>query len=153
VHDDVVLTLRAMIQVSRYFADLIRGSSMLQYRRELFSAGLIDNSHHPCSLDERRKLCKEYVEKWTRKVKAVKRTHQVHGAHSKRLDRAAALGGDFLVLRQPYTDDHCHFLRVPPGANQRPIEGRELPQLPFEDWDSVAYPPADLLVVAEVWKK
>jgi hypothetical protein len=79
--DDVVLTLRTMIQVSQCFAGLIRGSSSLQYRRELFSAGLIDNSHNPRSLAERRKLCREYVDKWTGEVKVAKKTYRIPGEH------------------------------------------------------------------------
>ena len=142
-----------MIQVSRRFADLVRGSSILQYHRELFSAGLIDNPHHPCNLAERRKLCKQYVNKWTGKLEVEKRTHDVSGEHPAIFDRVVALGGDLLALGRPYTEDYYQFLRVPPGASQRPIEGWKLPQLPFHVLSFAAYPPADLLAVAEVVEK
>lgn len=147
--DDPVLTLHTMIQVSRYFADLIRGSSVLQYHRELFSAGLIDNPYYPCNLAERRKLCKEYVDKWTGKVEVLKRSYQVPGEHSTALGRVVALGGGLLALNRFFREDCYQFLRVPPGTSQRPIERWKRPQLPFDVWCSAAYPPADLLVIAE----
>ena len=151
--DDVVLTLCNTIQVSRCFADLIRRSSTLQYHRELFSAGLIDNPHYPCDLAKRRRLCKEHVDKWTGKVEVVKRTYQVPGEHSTIPSQVVALGGDLLALRQPHEEDFHQFLRVPPGASQRPIEGWKHTQLPFRIQRSAAYPAADLLAVAEVVEK
>lgn len=151
--DDMALTLHTMTQVNRYFADLIRGSPILQYHRELFSAGLIDNPHHPCNLAERRKLCKEYVVKWTGKVEVVKRIYQVPGEPSLPPNQAVALGGDLLALSRLRRDEHPQFLRVPPGASQRPIEGWKIPQFPFDPCEFAAYPPADLLVVAELREK
>ena len=154
LRDDAVLTLRTMpIQVSRCFAGLVRGSSILQYHRELFSAGLIDNSHHPCNLVERRKLCGEYANKWTGKVEAVKRTYQIPGEHPTILNRVVTLGGDLLGLKEPHGEDFHQFLRIPPGGSQQPIEGWKHPQFPFHVWGSAAYPPADLLVVAELREK
>ena len=154
LRDDVVLTLRTMpIQVSRRFADLVRGSSILQYHRELFSAGLIDNPNHPCNLVGRRKLCKEYVDKWTGKLGVVARTYHISGDYQAIFSRVVALGGDLLVLNRPYAWGYYHFLRVPSGVSQRPIGGWRLPSFPFNVLGSAVYPPADLFVVAEVVEK
>ena len=153
LRDDAVLTLRTMIQVSPRFADLVRSSSIIQYHRELFSAGLIDNPHHPCNLIERRKLCKEYADKWTGKLEVVKRTYRVPGEHPTMLNRVVALGGDLLGLKEPDGRDFYQFLRVPPSGSQRSIKGWKPPKLPFYGWNSAAYSPADLLVVAELREK
>jgi hypothetical protein len=148
LRDDAVLTLRTMIQVSRCFAGLVRGSSSLQYHRELFSAGLIDNHHNSRSLAERRKLCREYVYKWTGEVEVAKRTYRIPGEHSTILNRVMALEGDLLVFNRPHGVDYRQSLRFPPGAGQQPIEGWKLPQFDFPVRRSTVYPPANLLAVA-----
>jgi hypothetical protein len=130
--------------------DLVHRSPTLQYRRELFSAGLIDNPHHPCGLAERRKLCREYVNKWTGTAKVARKIHEVPVEHpTLGWNHIAALGGDLFALHHPYRHDCFKVLHVPPGVSQRPVEGWSIPQFPFEVLCSTTYAPGNLLAVAE----
>ena len=54
----------SLLQVSRFFLDLVSSSHDLQHRIDLFSAGLIDNPRTACSLAERRALLRKYVGGW-----------------------------------------------------------------------------------------
>ena len=54
---------RVSCQVSRAFADLISTSPFLEYRLELFAAGLVENPHFSCSLEGRRRVG-EYMGVW-----------------------------------------------------------------------------------------
>ena len=140
-----------MAQVSRRFMDLIRNSSTLQYRCELFSAGLIDNPCHPCYLTERRRLCKAYVDRWTgTTTKVMKNVCEV-------LVERPILGwnciktlvGDLLTLYK-YSESNClNFIRVPPAASQQPVEMWSIPPFPFKVLDFTAHAPDNLLAVAE----
>ena len=130
VCDDVVLTFCRMAEVSRYFLDLVHSSPTLQYRRELFSAGLTDYTLHPRGLAERRMLCKEHVDKWTGTAKVVRRVYNV--PVGPQVNHGIALGGDLLALHQSYKYDCPKFLRVPPAVSQRSVEGWSVPRLPFE---------------------
>lgn len=141
-------------QVSRHFTSLVRGSPILQYRCELFSAGLIDNSHHPYDLVERRKQCKEYVDKWTRTANVVKKVvRSVHWVPVERPTLAwnysTVLGVDLLTFYHSSQPGRAKFIRVPPAANQPSVEGWIIPQIPFEVLHFAVYAPENLLAVVE----
>ena len=138
--------------------DLVRSSPTLRCRRELFSAGLIDNPHHHWDLAERRKLCRQHVNKWTRTAKVVGRTHEISMERptwtgAPRWSHMTALGGGLLSISHPYQYGGFKFLPFPPVLSQHPIEGWSIPQFPFEVGHSAAYAPDNLLVVTEQGKQ
>jgi len=62
-----------------------------------------------------------------------------------------ALGGDILALRRPRRHDCSQgFLRVPLIESQRPVEGCNIPEFPFDVSCSAAYAPDNLLAVSEL---
>lgn len=64
---------RIPYQVSRAFADLVSTSPLLKYQLEIFAAGLVENPHLPCSLEEGQGRVKEYMDMW-RNFGSVKNT-------------------------------------------------------------------------------
>jgi len=153
--DNAVLILFHVAQVNRHFMDLVRSSPTLQYYCELFSAGLIDNSHPPWNLAERRKLCRKYVNRWTRTAKVVRRTHEIPTepptwTGEPRWSHMTALGEGLLSISHPYQYGGFKFLPFPPVASQHPVKGWSIPQFPFEVGHSAAYVPDNLLVVTEL---
>jgi len=129
--------------------DIVRDSPILQYRRELFTAGLTDNHDHSCNLVERRKLCEEYAKKWAGTARLVKRVHEIPVVRPTLVwGDIIALGGDLLVL-YPYSKGCFEFLHVPPVTSQRSIERWTIPELPFSVDLFAVYAPDSLLVVSE----
>ena len=127
---------------------LVRGSPTLQYLCELCSAGLIDNPHHPCDLSERRRLCKEYVDKWTGTAKVVKKTVRwLHGVPN--WNRITVLGGGLLTLYHSSQPGLAKLMRVPSATSQRLVERWTIPRLPFEVLHFTAYAPENLLAAVE----
>jgi len=141
-----LLTRCCTIQVSRHFRSLIRNSPLLQYRHELFAAGLIDNPSNPCDLAERRKLCEEYARKWSNAATVVESTYKL--PPNKRPGRSMALGRNILVSCSPLGVG-LDFLHIPPVASKTPINGWTIPPFPFEVMDFGVYHPENILGVVE----
>jgi len=136
------------IQVSRHFQSLIRNSPTLQYRRELFAAGLIDNPSNPCDLAERRKLCEEYARKWSGAATVVESTHKLPLDQYLRWGYSTALGRN-LVASDSLPNDGLGFLYIPPVASGKPINRWSIPPFPFKSLGFAVYHPEDLLGVVE----
>ena len=139
-----------MIQISRRFQDLARSSPELLCRRELFAAGLIDNPHNPCSLDERRRLCKEYVYKWS------DATNLANSIRDVSLERPFVSWGDTEVMGRnllaihPYVSDTIDFIRIPPAMSRGLPERWSVSDLPaFRLLYFTAHPPENILFVAD----
>ena len=145
---DSALTFRWMIQISRQFQQLVRDSPTLQYKRELFSGGLIENSRNPCDFAQCWKLCKEHKYKWSNAGRVVKTIHGLPEELSLKRHFATTLGWGLIVYRNK-GDGRLSFLRPPPITSKRPIEWWSVPPFPFSLDVFVAYPPDDLLVVTE----
>ena len=143
------LTFLYMIQINRQFRELICDSPMLQYKRELFSAGLIENPCNPCDFAQRRKLFEEYKCRWSDVGRVVKTIHELPEDLSRIHHSMETPGWNLIGYRSKSTGDgNISFVRIPPVTSQRPIE-RWNPPLPFPVKGFAVYPPDNLLVVAE----
>lgn len=71
------LTLTRESQVSRYFRDFLRESTILQLRRKIFTAGLIENPSVSCDFALRRKAYEEHAHKWSNAGRVVKRVQEL----------------------------------------------------------------------------
>ena len=143
---DSALTSPRMTQISRQFQDIARNSPPLQYRRDLFSVGLIENPCIPCDFAQCRKLCEEHERKWTAAGRAIKAAHKLP---EELIPRWAYTLGRNLIAFRSIRGDCLGFLRVPPVASRRPIEWWDVPPLPFDVRAFAAYPPDNILAVAE----
>jgi len=137
-----------MIQINQHFRALIRSSPTLQYRRELFTAGLIDNPSNPCDLAERRKLCEEYAHKWSNAATIVKSTRKLPPDQSSYWGYFVALGRNMVASDSP-PNRGFGFVYIPPVASGKPINGWTIPPFPFKVLCFVAYHPENLLGVVE----
>ena len=147
---DSTLTFHRMNQISRQFRDLIRDSPMLQYKRELFSAGLIENPCSPCDFAQRRKLFEEYKCKWSDAGRVVKTIHEFPEELSLGDYFRTSEGWNLIGYRSTSTGDgNLMFVRVPPVTSQRPIEWWSIPPLSFHARAYAVYPPDNLLAIAE----
>ena len=148
VLDDLALTLLCMVQISRQFQALTRDSPTLQYQRDLFSAGLTENPSNSCDFSQRRKLCKEHEHKWSSAGRVTKTIHELpeeiisEGCLIAILDRN-------LIASPGRWDDSLGLLRVPPVTSRKPIEWWKIPPLPFNPKAFAAYPPDNILALAE----
>lgn len=144
----VVDFLCCTIQVNRRFQNLIRNSPTLQHQRELFTAGLIDNPCNPCDLAQGRKLCEDYVHKWSKAATVIKDTRQFLPDKSSRWNYARNIGKS--VLASYPTGDHgLGFLTIPQVTSREPIDIWSIPPFPFELFGLAVYHPENLLAVAE----
>ena len=139
---------RVLYQVSRGFADLISTSPFLEYRLELFAAGLVENPHFSCSPEEGRKRVKEYVDTWD-DLYAVKRHIYPLGLSDFRWEDMAPVGwGIFAGL----SGHSVAFVRVPcTAAGQQGVEEWtvDIPPAPFQPCTFAVYPPEDVLALVE----
>ena len=145
---DSTLAFRCTIQISRQVQKLIRDSPTLQYKRELFSVGLIENPRKPCDFTQRRKLCKEHKRKWSNAGRVAKTIHELPEELSLEQHLTTTLGWGLIAYCNT-EDGSLSFLRPPPVMSQKPIEWWTIPPYPFSLKVFVAYPPDDILVVAE----
>jgi len=145
---DAALTFRSIAQISRRFQELIHDSPTLQFKRELFSAGLIENPRNPCDFTQRRKLYEEYRRKWSNTGRVVKTTHQL--PEELPLERYfTTTPGWNLIGYHDLENGNISFVRVPPPTSQRPIERWGLPPRPFKVKKFAVHPPDNLLAVVE----
>ena len=145
---DAALTFRCIIQISRQFRDLIHDSPTLQYKRELFSAGLIENPRNPCDFAQHRKLYEEHERKWSYPARVVKTIHEL----PKELllqQHFISIPGWSLIAYRNIEDGNLSFVHLPPAMSQRPIEWWRIPPLPFSVEVFAVYPPDNLLAVTE----
>ena len=145
--------MRFTTQVNRHIRDLVRNSPTLQHRCELFAVGLIDNPCCPRDLAERRKLREEYTRKWTCKSDTVVES-------TKGLPPVQSVGwvyadyfGDGYVASRSIERNGRTFLRIPPVASQKPVEGWTIPPFAYDVFDYAVYPPGNVLAVAERGEK
>jgi len=83
-------------QVSWAFAELITTSPFLEYPLELFAAGLVENPHFSCSLEEGQRRVKEYVDVWKNFDNPKKRRHTL-GLQDPRWGKAVQVGQGLLA--------------------------------------------------------
>ena len=138
-----------MIQISRQFQDLARSSPGLLCRRELFAAGLIENPHNPCDPDEHRRLCKEYVRKWSDPTNIAESLREVSLEHSLSSWNDMIFAGRDLLVMHARQSETIDFLHIPSATSQNLTERWSIPQFPFEVLRYVTYPPENVLAVAE----
>jgi len=137
-----------MIQVNRHFWDLIHNSPVLQHRRELFAAGLIDNPYNPCDLAQRRKLREGYTHKWSKTASVVKSTHKLPPNQSSHWRRAKHHGGNVLASH-PTPGRGLDFMYIPPAASQKLIDVWSISPFSFKLFAFAVYPPENVLAVSE----
>lgn len=127
---------------------MIFSSPALQYRRELFAAGLIDNPHSPCDLTERRRLCKEYVHKWSDAANLAKDVREVL-LEQKSGDWGPGIPGRNLLVGYHHESNAVNLIHIPPAMSRKPIEQWSLPPFQFRLFGHTTYPPKDVLVAVE----
>lgn len=138
-----------MIQISRRFQDLTRSSPELQYRRDVFSAGLMENPCVLCDFAQCRKLCEEHERKWSNAGRVVDTIREVPEGLIFR-EHSTTIINDTLVAFLSRGANNLGFFRVPPVTSRKPIEGWKIPPFPFDIKAFAVYPPENILVVAEV---
>ena len=143
------LTSCYVAQISRQFQDLTRSSPILQYKRNLFSAGFTDNPCNPCDFAQRRKAYEEYERKWSDAGSSVRAIHKLPEKISPKIHPTMALGRNLIALRGTPNVGSLTFLRLPPATSAKPIERWYIPPLPFELNVFAAYPPDNILAVTE----
>lgn len=139
-----------MIQVNQRFRCLVRDSSTLQHRRELFAAGLIDNPCNPCDLDRRRRSYEQHARKWSETATIFKRTHEFPPDQIPRWGEARYIGRNVLVTHPEADCGGLGFVYVPPAASQQQIDGWGIPPFPFNTFAFAVYHPDNLLAVTEL---
>jgi len=100
---------RVSCQVSRAFAELISASPFLEYRLEVFAAGLVENPHFSCSMEEGRRRVKEYMDVWKNFDNLRKRVHTL-GSQDHRWGMPVHAGRNLLARRFGCS---VSFIRVP----------------------------------------
>ena len=86
---------RLLCQIDRFFNNLIQASPYINYRLDLFDAGLKDNPATNLPLAEKRRIFEEYLTKWNALSFTPKKMQDICGSNSKPLD----LGFLDLLLR------------------------------------------------------
>jgi len=132
-------------QVCHLFLDLVASSQHLQYRIDLFSAGLVDDPHTVCDLTDRRARLRKYVDAW-KDTEALVRydiplksrmgTFQLHGA-----------GQDIFSAYLEY-NMAIYLLRAPSSPSQETTEEWTL-ELPFRPMNHIVHSQDNLLAVLE----
>ena len=141
--------LYCMTQVCQKFRDLIQGSPMLQHRRELFVAGLMENPHNPCDLAEGRHLCKEYVDKWSDPTSMMKCFHEVPLGVVLSRCWMMSPGRNLLAVRS-FDSGDIYFIHVPPAISRNPIEEWNPPPLQSGHAHPAVYLPKNVIALAKV---
>jgi len=135
-------------QVSRAFADLISTSPSLEYRLELFAAGLVENPHFSCSLEEGRRRVKEYVTVWEN-LDTVKRQNYSLGLQDFPWDRLAPVARGLLA---GLSGRSVSFIRVScTTTGRRGVEEWTVdpPATPFWPCEFAVYSPEAVLALVE----
>ena len=137
------------IQVNRHLRDLIHNFPALHHRRELFATGLIDNPRCPCDLAQRRRLRERHAHRWSNAVSMVETPlKSPPGQSAHWLDNANYLGNGLLAVDSA-EQNSITFLHIPPVASRKPVEGWSIPPFTFGISGYAAYPPENVLAVAE----
>ena len=139
----------AWFQVNRQFHDLTRNSPALQHQRDLFSAGFTENRDcDPGDLVQRRKLCEEHERKWSNSRRTAKMVHKLPEELISQWSYTTTLSRN-LVISPSSWDNSLILLRIPPVMGRKSIEWWNTP--PFADtiMAFAAYPPNNILAVAE----
>ena len=126
----------------------MRDSPMMQYRRKIFTAGLIDNPSVSCDLSQRIKTYEEYVHKWSDSARVVKSVHELPQETFPNWHKIKCPGSNLLVVSRGFTDSGLAVVRVPSVVDRKPIEWWEVPPLPFTIRSFGAHAPDNILAVA-----
>lgn len=78
----------------------------------------------------------------------VKSTKELPPSLSSSWNNARYLGNG-LIASDSVGGRGITFLRIPPSASRKPIEGWDIPPFPFQIFDYTVHPPANVLAVAE----
>ena len=133
-------------QVSQGFADLIATSQFLKYRLELFAAGLVENPHFSCSLEEGRKRVKEYADVWEN-LDAIKKRELPVRPRGLHWDEMVPVGRGLLA---GIYGRSVFFIRVPcTTTGQQGVEEWtvDAPASPFWPCAFAVYSPEDVLAL------
>lgn len=133
--------------MNRHFKNLICDLPALQHKRELFATGLIDNPCYPCDFVERQKLREEYARKRSKAVSIVESIRELPSGQSS--GWGTRYFGNGHLGYESVEPHSLAFLRVPPIASGKPIEGWNIPPFSFDIFGYAAYPPENILTVAE----
>ena len=139
---------RIPYQVSQGFADLIATSQFLEYRLELFAAGLVENPYFPCSLEEGRKQVKEYANVWEN-LDAIKKRSYPLRLRDLRWEEMVPVGRGLLA---GLCGSSISFIRVPCIAMGRRVVEEwtvDPPVTPFWPCAFAVCSPEDVLALVE----
>lgn len=142
------LTSPCLAQISRRFQDLVHSSPILQYKRNLFSASLVENPRDPCDFAQRRKAYEKYERKWSDAGEVVKAIHELPEKPHFKL-HPTVLGRNLVALTSSQDVNSISFLHLPPVTSAKPIEWWSILPLPFEIKFCSVYPPDNILAVTE----
>ena len=139
---------RVSRQVSRAFTDLISTSPFLEYRLELFAAGLVENPHFSSSLEDGRRRVGEYVGLWEN-LDALERHDYTLRLRYFRWEELAPVGRGLLA---GLSGRSISFIRVScTTTGRRGVEEWTVdpPATPFWPCAFAVYPPEDVLALVE----
>ena len=103
-------------------------------------------------MTERRKLREEYAQRWTGGLDLVKSTKAPLSRQFVERGNAAYFGNGHLAI-DPVERNGLTFLRIPPPASQKPVEGWNIPPFAYDIVGYAAYPPENVIAVAERGEK
>jgi hypothetical protein len=109
---------------------------------------LAENPHSLRGLAERRKLCEEYVRKWSGAASVVKSIRELPPGPFSDWNAITILSNN-LVASQSMGHHELAFLRIPPLTTREAFEGWSIPPIPFRMFGFTAYTPENILAVAE----
>jgi len=122
----------------------------MKYRLEAFAAGLVENPHFPCSLEEGQRRIKDYTDMWEN-FDILKRHNHPLGQRDFRWWQLTTVGQDILAELSGYS---ILFTRVPriTAGRQEVEEWRvDLPVTSFQPRGFATYPPENILALIE-WR-
>jgi hypothetical protein len=99
-------------------------------------------------LVERRKLYEEYVHRWSGAANVVKSICKLPPNPFSGWKPTMVLSKNILASHSK-KDQGLAFLRIPPFATRKAVEGWSIPPFPFKTFDFTAYTPENVLAVAE----
>jgi len=124
-------------------------SPTLQYQRDLFSAGLVENPHNLCDFTQRRKQYEEHVDKWSNVERAVKSVYELPREFFSAWHSTTVLGRN-LIASRGLQGDTLAFARITPGMTRTPVVWWSTPPFPFNIVTFATHPPDNVLAVVEV---
>jgi hypothetical protein len=123
----------------------------LKYRLEVFAAGLVENPHFLCGLEEGQRRVKEYTDIWEN-FDAIKSSRHPLRLRGFRWDELVPVGRDVLARRSGHS---VSFIRMPRATvgRQEIEEWTVDPGLatPFSPGAFAVYPPENILALIE-WR-